>query len=126
MESTSQQMTLNFEPGLAERHKSLLECIRERAYSSRNPLKTIAADMDLSESDLSRRLRNDPNDKRSFSVGDLERFIAATGDVQPIYYLIEKFLQDPSHKRAAALDGLAKMLPTIQALLSQASPAPYK
>jgi hypothetical protein len=120
MDSKAQQLTLNFEPGLTERHKSLLECIRERAYSCRNPLKTVAADMDLSESELSRKLRNDPSDKRSFSVCDLERFVAATGDVMPIYWLIERFLQDSSHKRTAALDGLARMLPTIEALLAQA------
>ncbi len=40
------QLTIDFTPGLTERHGSLLECVRERAYAHRNPLKTIASDMD--------------------------------------------------------------------------------
>lgn len=121
MVSETRQYTLNFEPGLTERHRSLLDCVRESAYSFRNPLKTIAADMDLSESDLSRRLRNDPTDKRSFSICDLEKFISATGDVTPIHYLIEKYLQDPEHKRARALDQLASLMPIVESLLKSAS-----
>jgi hypothetical protein len=120
MATEAKQFTLNFEPGLTERHGTLLDCVRERAYSFRNPLKTLAADMDLSESDLSRRLRNDPNDKRSFSICDLERFIVATGDVTPIHYLIEKYLQDPTHKRARALDQLVGLMPTLEALVKAA------
>lgn len=120
MVSETKQYTLDFEPGLSERHHSLLDCVRETAYSFRSPLKTIAADMDMSESDLSRRLRSDPTDKRSFSICDFERFIVATGDVTPIHYLIEKYLQDPEHKRARALDQLAGIMPMLESLLKTA------
>ena len=81
----SNQLTLDFEPGLTERHTCLLSCIREAAHTHRNPLKTIAADMDMSQSELSRKLSDNPNDVRQFTVGDLEAFILATGDTTPVY-----------------------------------------
>lgn len=116
-------MTLDFTPGLTDRHDSLLSCIREAAHTHHNPLKTIAADMDLSLSELSRKLGNNPDDPRKFSVSDLERFIAATGDVTPIYYLIERFLEDESLRHRRALAELVKLAPQLAALIKQAGGA---
>lgn len=120
---SSSQLTIDFTPGLTERHESLLDCVRECAYTNRNPLKTIAADMDLSQSELSRKLANNPEDPRKMSVGDLEKFIVATGDTTPIYYLIEKYLQDDSAKQKQAVSALVKVMPDILALLKQANMA---
>ena len=113
-------MTLDFQPGLAERHASALDCVRECVYTQRNPLKTIAADMDLSQSELSRKLSGNPDDSRRFTLDDLERFVAATGDVTPIYYLVEKYLEDDSVKQQRAMAELVKMAPQLAALLKQA------
>jgi hypothetical protein len=115
------QLTLDFQPGLSERHESLLACVRERAYSSRNPLKTIAADMDMSQSDLSRKLSGNPDDPRRLSVDDLERFVEATGDTTPILYLVEKYLADAEAKQRAAYQQLAKQLPDLLALIRTVS-----
>lgn len=115
------QLTLDFEPGLAERHDTLLACVRQCAYTHRNPLKTIAADMDMSQSDLSRKLSGNPDDPRRFSVDDLERFVSQTGDVTPILYLVEKFLTDEDTKQRAAHQRLAKMLPDVLALIKTVS-----
>lgn len=115
------QLTLDFEPGLVERHDSLLACIRQAVYTHRNPLKTIAADMDVSQSDLSRKLAGNPDDPRRFSVEDLEKFIVATGDVTPILYLVEKYLADEEAKQRAAHQRLAKMLPDVLALIKTVS-----
>lgn len=117
---TAHQMTLDFQPGLAERHASALDCVRECVYTQRNPLKTIAADMDLSQSELSRKLSGNSDDSRRFTLDDLERFIAATGDVTPIYYLVEKYLEDDSVKQQRAMAELVKMAPQLAALLKQA------
>lgn len=114
------QLTIDFTPGLTERHDSLLDCIRHGAYSHRNPLKTIAADMDMSQSELSRKLGNNPDDPRKLSVGDLEKYIEATGDTTPIYWLIEKYLQDESAKQKQALAAISKVLPDLMALLKSA------
>jgi len=115
------QLTLDFEPGLAERHETLLDCVRQCAYTHRNPLKTIAADMDMSQSELSRKLSGNPDDPRRFSVDDLERFVTETGDVKPILYLVEKFLTDEDAKQRAAHQRLAQMLPDVLALIKTVS-----
>ena len=120
---TDHQMTLDFQPGLAERHSSLLACIRETAYTQRNPLKTLAADMDMSQSELSRKLSENPDDPRRFTVDDLENFIETTGDVTPIYYLIERFLEDETVKQRRAMTELLKIAPQLTALLKQATKA---
>lgn len=117
----SSQLTLDFLPGLAERHDSLLACIRQCAYTHRNPLKTLAADMDISQSDLSRKLAGNPEDPRRFTVEDLEKFIVATGDITPVLYLVEKYLADEETKQRAANQQLAKMLPEVLALIKTVS-----
>jgi hypothetical protein len=113
------QHTLNFEPGLAERWKSLKACMRERVFAHPKPLKTIAADMDLSESELSRKLADNPNDTRDTTLDDLEAYIKATGDTTPVFYLIEKYAVSEGAKRAYAAAELAKALPGILALAKQ-------
>jgi hypothetical protein len=113
------QMTLNFEPGITERHKSCLDVVQEGALRHRNPLKTIAADMDMSPSDLSRKLSDNPNDPRKFTLTDLEAYIRATGDMNPIYYLVEKYLADDEIRQRRALGELTKQLPQLMAALKQ-------
>lgn len=115
----SSQLTLDFAPGLAERHASLLACIREGAYSHRNPLKTIAADMDISQSELSRKLSGNPDDPRRMSVDDLEAYLRATGDMNPVFYLVEKYLEGEEVKQRRAAAELVKKLPDILALVKQ-------
>ena len=114
-------MMLDFEPGLTDRHASLLDCLRETAYTHANPMKTIAADMDCSLSELSRKLSGNVDDPRRFTVEDLEKFIEATGDVTPIYYLIEKYLADEETKQRRAFSELSKQLPAVLALIKQVS-----
>lgn len=113
------QHSLNFEPGLAERWRTLKACVRERIYAHPKPLKTIAADMDYSESELSRKLSENPNDPRNFTVDDLEEYIRKTGDTTPILYLVDKYAVNPEAKRAYAAAELAKALPEILALAKQ-------
>ena len=120
--STS-SVRLDIPDGLAERYSTALEVVRAGAYSNRKPLKTIAADMDVSPSDLSRKLANNPDDPRRFTLLDLESYMTSTGDMQPILYLVQKFCTDPQAKQREALVALAKLAPQIQALLKQAGVA---
>lgn len=116
----TQQLTMNFEPGLAQKNKSLKGHVRERIYSSIKPLKTVAAGMDLSETELTRKLSLNPNDTRDLTCDDLEAYIADSGDVSPVYYLIEKFAISMEARQAYAVAELAKALPAILALAKQA------
>jgi hypothetical protein len=117
----STQMTLDFQPGLTDRFAGVLDCMRQGAYTHRNPLKTIAADMDMSSSELSRKLSGNPEDPRRMSVDDLEKYLGATGDMTPIYYLVEKYLADHEATHRRAMGELAKQLPDILALIKAAT-----
>ena len=112
-----EQLTLVFEPGLTERYPTAMDLVRKVAYSHRNPLKTIAADMDMSQSTLSRKLAQDPDDPRRMSVDDLEAFIAATGDASVVEYLAAKYLQSDEQRKAGALAATERLLGELGALL---------
>ena len=76
--------------------------------------------MDMSQSDLSRKLANNPDDPRRFSVLDLEHYVRVTGDTTPILYLAQKYCANPEMRHREALVALAGMAPQLQALLKAA------
>lgn len=86
------QLTLNFDAGITDTYPTLLDFVAARVHQIGRPQKAIAADMDCSPSDLSRKLSGSTEDHRRFSVQDFEKYIQVTGDLQPVYYLIEKYL----------------------------------
>lgn len=117
------QLSLDFDPGLTERYPTAMDCVRASAYSNRKPLKTLAADMDMSQSELSRKLAENPSDTRHFTVWDLERYVVASGDLTPVYWFVEKFLQGDADRQQRALAELARRLPDIAALVKAAGVA---
>ena len=117
---SSNQLSLDFTPGLTERHDTVLDCIQACVHSNIRPIKSIAADMDMSQSDLSRKLANNPDDPRRFSVLDLEHYVRVTGDTTPILYLAQKYCANPEMRQREALVALASMAPQLQALLKAA------
>ena len=86
------QLVLNFEAGITAAYATCLEYVASRIHQLGKPQKAIAADMDYSPSDLSRKLSNNPSDPRSFTLNDLEKYVQVTGDTKPILYLVEKYL----------------------------------
>jgi hypothetical protein len=109
-------MTLNFEAGISAQCATLKEYMREEAipglYRDKGvPKKHVAADMDLSPSELTRKLSDNPNDPRNFTIEDLERYLETQKDLKPLYYLLDKFGGDKSDEiaeleaRLAALRG---------------------
>ena len=117
------QLTLDFQPGLTELRTSCLDCVDAQIKSSGKPLKTIAADMDMSSSELSRKLAANKDDPRHFTLADLEKYLASTGDTTPILYLAQKYCVSNVVKRDQALNALANMAPQLQALLKAAGVA---
>lgn len=111
------QLHLDFEPGLTERYPTLLDAIRAQVYGCGKALKTIAADADLSQSDLSRKLNDNPNDPRRLTVEDFEKLITATDSHLVVHWLVEKFLQSADDRRDRALDELKKQMPQLMALM---------
>lgn len=111
------QLHLDFEPGLTERYPSLMEAVRAQVYGCGKALKAVAADADMSQSELSRKLGDNPNDPRRLTVEDLERLIAATDSVLVVHWLIERFLQSDDARRERALAELQKQMPQFMALM---------
>lgn len=90
------QMTLNFEAGISTQCASLKEYMREEAlpnlWRDRGvPKKHVAADMDKSPSELTRKLSDNPNDPRNFTTDDLEDYLRTQKDMSPIFYLLDKY-----------------------------------
>lgn len=113
----SLQVEIDFKPGLLAQFPDWMDCVRSSVYSCGHPFKVIAADLDMSVSELSRKLSKNPSDPVHFPVDRLPDLIAATGDKRPVYWLIEKFLEDADSKRKRAVDDLTQLLPQIQAAL---------
>lgn len=113
------QLTLNFEPGLVDQWATLREFVAHQVQVQPKPAKTIAMDMDLSPSTLSRKLSpKDENDTQRFNVDDLESYMKTTGDTSPIVYLAAKFLEDDESRRLRMLSRAEQMLPELARLLT--------
>lgn len=97
------QLTLNFEPALPERFRTLRDYIGHRVQVQGKPAKTIAGDMDMSPSMLSRKLSPGDGDTQRFNVDDLENYMTVTGDTAAIEYLASKFLCSDESRKTRAL-----------------------
>ena len=115
------QLSLDFTPGLTAQFKSLTQVCAAVVYASRGGLSAVAGDLDMAPSDLCRRLAEDGD--RPVTSEHVDGIIASTKDFRPIYWLIEKYLQDPEAKRMQAIQQLARAMPTIAALIEQSTPA---
>jgi hypothetical protein len=104
------QLTLNFEAGLVERFATAREYLAHRVQVQAKPLKTIAADMDLSPSTLSRKLSPGDGDTQRFNLDDLERYIQVTRDTSLIDYLAAKYLASDADRKARAVDRFERLL----------------
>jgi hypothetical protein len=113
------QMTLSFEPALAERFPTLRDYVAHRVVIHAKPAKTIAADMDMSPSTLSRKLHPAEGDTQRFNCDDLEAYIQATGDASAVIeYLAAKYLDTDEQRRARVLSRVEGMLPELAAMLA--------
>src|SRR6478735_1219907 len=98
--SKSSQLTLNFEPSLPERFTMLRAYIAHRSTVQQKSQKTIAADMDMSPSTLSRKLNPADGDTQRFNLDDLEGYIESTGDVGAVSeYLAAKYMDNDEARR---------------------------
>jgi hypothetical protein len=97
------QLTLSFEPAICEQYNTLREFIAHRVQVQHKPAKTIAGDMDMAPSMLSRKLTPSEGDTQRFNVDDLEKYIATTKDTTPIEYLASKYLQSDASRHARAI-----------------------
>lgn len=104
-------ISLVIEPGLAKRHESLRDITKTGIYQ--HGLTRMAAELGVPAGNLCNQVNG--TGQRHLSVDSLERYIASTGDVRPIHYLIERYLltQERQHADARAV----QLMGQIQALL---------
>jgi hypothetical protein len=115
--STS-QLTLNFEPSIAERWPSLRAYLAHSAMLQQKSFKVIAADMDISPSTLTRKLNPGDGDTQRFNLDDLEGYIQSTGDVDTVIeYLAAKYKDSPEQRKARTISKVEAMLPELVQLL---------
>ncbi len=115
------QLTLNFEPTLPERHRTLREFLAHRVQVQAKPAKTIAGDMDMSPSMLSRKLSPSDGDTQRFNVDDLENYFVATDDAPAVIeYLVAKYMDNDAARKVrtlARVESLSSELATLVARL---------
>ncbi len=109
------QLSIDFNPDITKVFKTCREYIGARVHQIGRPQKSIAADMDYSPSDLTRKLAQSPNDSRRFTLDDLELYIKTTGDLEPIKYLVAKHMVSESEEI------LQKRIAELQAQLEVAA-----
>lgn len=110
-----QQITINFDAGLTDSYHSCREYVAARIHQLGRPQKAIAADMDYSPSDLSRKLAQNPDDSRRFTLDDLEKYMSVTKDTKPVIWLIEKYLSSPDE------EALKKQIALLESQLKRKS-----
>lgn len=118
------QLDIDFEAGLTQTYPELMDVVRACVYGCGRQMKSIAADLDLSPSELSRKLAHNPNDQRHLHVEELAALIEACGDrgLDIVYWQIERHLQDRGQRQERAREKLLQIAPLFQALLQQAMP----
>jgi hypothetical protein len=112
------QLTLQFAPEITEQFNTLREYIAHRIQVQSKPAKTIAADMDMSPSMLSRKLNPGDGDTQRFNLDDLEHYIKATGDTSAIEYLASKYLCSDASRKARALSRVEQLSAELAGLVT--------
>lgn len=119
------QFSLDFQSGLTTQFPEYEDCVNHVVYSSRKGLNGVAADLDMSPSELSKRINrngkgDDSPDNRPLRARDVMRIMDSTRDYRPIYWQIEKYLRDPAARQEQAINQLAQMLPGLTELVREA------
>src|SRR3954471_5240760 len=114
------QTSFDFTPGLTTQFPRLRDVLCAVVYGSRSGLKGVAADLDVSPSELSRMLNREQGDPRKLDIDDAVAIVTSTGDTRPVQWLIERFLHNPEERRATAAAQLAQILPAVVELARQA------
>lgn len=113
------QLQLNFEPSLPERYPTLREYVAYRTLIHPRPAKSIAADMDVSPSVLSRKLNPSEGDTQRMNLDDFEGWLQSTGDAAAVVqYLAAKYMDSDDTRKARAIGQAEKLLAELGPVLA--------
>jgi hypothetical protein len=82
-------------------------------------LNGVAARLDMSPTDLTKRLSGNSDEPRPLRDTDIIGIVEATEDYTPIYWLLERFLKDPDAKLKEARARLPGVLAQMERLLEE-------
>lgn len=109
-----QQMSLSFEPGLAQRYRDLRECFAACVYQ--RGLGRVAAALDVTPSGLSQMLSGE----RNLDSGLIEAYMREFGDTTPALYLAARYLQDAQTRQQQAMSQLPGLVDQLTRLMAEA------
>jgi hypothetical protein len=110
-----QQLSLSFEPGLAQRYRDIRECFAARVYAV--GLGRVAAACDVAPSNLSSMLSGE----RNLPAEIIERYMREFGDNLPALYMAARWCQDSATIQQQAMAQLPGVLAQLQTLMAVAS-----
>ena len=110
-----QQLSLTFEPGLAQRFRDLRECFAACVYQ--RGLGRVAAAVDAQPSNLSQMLSGE----RNLPTDIVERYMREFGDTTPAMFLAARWLQDSGALKQQALAALPGLVEELQRLMTEAA-----
>ncbi len=96
---------------------SFKETIQRAVYGCGRSLKVIAAELDMSGPELSRKLADNPNDPVHFPAHRIADLIESTKDFGPLYWLIDRFLAPQEDEAVRLVKQIAAHLPEVKRLL---------
>lgn len=108
------QLSLSFEPGLAQRFRDMRECFASCVYS--RGLGRVAAAVDVAPSNLSAMLSGE----RNLDPGIVERYMEHFNDNTPAMYWAARWLQDSTTLQAQAMAQIPALVADLQRLAAMA------
>ena len=112
------QLTLDLEPGMLDRYRNVREVVASGIYQ--RGLKRVAMDMDVAPGNLSCMLNDES--QRKLGTDDLERYIQVSGDLEPIRYLIARYMGDQATAEASTMKRIEELLGAATAALAATLP----
>jgi len=112
-----QQLSLSFDPGLAQKYRDVRECFAACVYQ--RGLGRVAAAVDCQPSNLSSMLSGD----RHLSTDLIERYMAEFKDTTPAMFLAARWLTDATTLQQQALAQIPGLMADLQRLVSAAGGA---
>jgi len=110
-----QQLSLSFEPGLAQRYRNQRECFAACVYQ--RGLGRVASAIDVAPSNLSQMLSGE----RNLDPDLIEKYMAEFKDTTPALYWAAKHLQDASTIRQQAMAAIPGIVDQLQRLMQVAA-----
>lgn len=113
------QLTLDFQPSVRARFPTLRQCVHFAVLEDSRGIKSVAADCDVSVSELSRRLAPTDGDPRSCDVNLMVEIMRSTKSLLPLQWLVGEFVPDEKTRLVTALSTAEQLLPQLQSALAE-------